>query len=67
VVSAHTGFNVLYDPGMAAFLIGQPDPDSKPAPAGTDGAVTRPGPGMNQLAQSGIKPEPHLGHLQGTP
>jgi hypothetical protein len=49
---------------MAAFLIGQPDPDIKArASAGTDGAVTRLGPGLNQLAQGGIKPEPQLGHL----
>jgi hypothetical protein len=29
-------------------------------------AVTRPGPGLNQLAQGGIKPEPQLDHLQDT-
>jgi len=41
---------------MAAFLIRQPDQIQARASAGTDGVVTRLGPGMNQVAQSGINP-----------
>ena len=48
---------------MAAFLIGQPDPNFKKASAGTDPSR----PGLNQLAQGGIKPEPQPDHLQDTP
>jgi hypothetical protein len=53
---------------MAAFLIGQPDPSFKPRHQQVRTARGHPsGPGLNQLAQGGIKPEPQLDHLQDTP
>jgi hypothetical protein len=53
---------------MAAFLIGQPDPNFKPRHQQVRTARGRPsGPGLNQLALGGIKPEPQLDHLQDTP
>jgi hypothetical protein len=53
---------------MAAFLIGQPDPDFKPGHQQARMACGHPsGPGLNQLAQGGSKPEPQLDHLQDTP
>ena len=53
---------------MAAFLIGQPDPNFKPRHQQVRTAGRSPvGPGLNQLAQGGIKPEPQLDHLQDTP
>jgi len=53
---------------MAAFLIGWPDPDFKPRHQQVRTARGHPlGPGLDQLAQGGIKPEPQLDHLQDTP
>jgi len=53
---------------MAAFLIGQPDPNFKPRHQQVRRARAHPsGPRLNQLAQGGIKPEPQLDHLQDTP
>jgi hypothetical protein len=53
---------------MAAFLIGQPDPNSKPRHQQVRTARGHPsGPGLNQLPQGGIKPEPQLDNLQDTP
>jgi hypothetical protein len=53
---------------MAAFLIGQPDPNFKPRHQQVRTARGRTsGPGLNQLALGGIKPEPQLNHLQDTP
>lgn len=53
---------------MAAFLIGQPDPNVKPRYQQVRTARGHPsGPGFNQLAQGGIKPEPQLVILQDTP
>jgi hypothetical protein len=53
---------------MAAFLIGQPDPTSKPRHQQARTAHGHPaGPGLNQLAPGGIKPEPQLEHLQDMP
>jgi hypothetical protein len=53
---------------MAAFLIGQPDPSFKPRHQQVRTARAHPsGPGLNQLAQGSIKPEPQLDHLQDTP
>jgi hypothetical protein len=53
---------------MAAFLIGQPDPNSSQSISRYGRrAVTRRAPGLNQLAQGGIKPEQQLDHLQDTP
>jgi hypothetical protein len=53
---------------MAALLIGQQGPKFQAkASTGTDGARSPVGPGLNQLAQGGIKPEPQLDHLQDTP
>jgi hypothetical protein len=61
-------FHLVVDPAWAAFLIGQPDPNFQAkASAGTDGARSPVGPGLSQLAQGGIKPEPQLDHLQDTP
>jgi hypothetical protein len=53
---------------MAAFLIGQPDPNFKPGHQQVRTARSHPSrPGLNQLAQGGIKPEPQLDQLQDTP
>jgi len=53
---------------MAALLIGQPDPNFKPRQQQARTARGHPSePGLNQLAQGGIKPEPQLDHLQDTP
>jgi len=52
---------------MAAFLIGQPDPNYQPRHQQIRTARSHPsGSGLNQLAQGGIKPEPQLDHLQDT-
>jgi hypothetical protein len=55
---------------MAACLIGPPDPNFKPRHQQAWTACRHPsGPGLYQLAQGGIKPDPqldHLQHLQGT-
>jgi hypothetical protein len=53
---------------MATFLTGQPDPNIKPRHQRVRAARGHPsGPGLNHLAQGGIKPEPQLDHLQDTP
>ncbi len=53
---------------MAAFLIGQPDPKFKPRHQQVRTARGHSsGPGLKQLAQGGIKPEPQLDHLQEPP
>ena len=66
-VSIQTGCNVSYT-GMAALLIGQPDPNFKPWHQQIRTARGHPsGPGLNQLAQGGIKPEPQLNYLYDTP
>ncbi len=52
---------------MAAFLIGRPDPNFKPRHQQVRTARGHPsGPGLNQLAQGGIKPEPQLAPFQDT-
>jgi hypothetical protein len=53
---------------MAALLIGQPDPSFKARHQQVRTAPGHPsGPGLNQLAQDGIQPEPQLDYLQDTP
>jgi len=53
---------------MAAWRIGQPDPYFQPRQQQVGTARGHPsGPGWNQLAQGGSKPEPQLDHLQDTP
>jgi len=67
VVSIHADFTVV-ETGTAALVIGQPGHTVKPRHQQGRTARAHPSwPGLNHLAQGGIKPEPQRDHRQDTP